>query len=392
MKSSDILKIFIGLLLVIFVTVYFVGKQNKVPKIMLFQPEGQMLDQATLANKAVTESSGKVVKEDNPINKTPAPYLYSSSICQGGASYVCLASYYKSLVSNYGASKAVEDLKRRSGENGGVLGMCHPLVHVIGREAAQSYANVWEAFQHGDAFCWSGYYHGVLEGVVAKVSLKNLPEQLDNICKDIPGKEKYNFDYYNCVHGLGHGIMAQLRDEVFDSLTMCDNLTGFWEHQSCYSGVYMQNIIDSTNVADTDNVVKYLKPSEPLYPCTAVDTKYKSQCYLGQTSYALQVSGYDFAKVFNLCSGVEQPYRDICNQSMGRDVANQMMHDAILTRDKCAIPKDPNDVTNCVIGAVKEIISYYHSDKQALDFCSILDESNKNICVSTASAYYSYFQ
>jgi hypothetical protein len=250
---------------------------------------------------------------------------------------------------------------------------------------------VAEAFQHGDVFCWSGYYHGIMEAMVAKIGIKNLPGELNSVCANISGKVTYNFDYYNCVHGLGHGIMALLDDEVFDSLHMCDNLTGSWEQQSCYSGVYMQNIIDNTNVADTDNVVKYLKPDQPLYPCTAVDDKYKGQCYLGQTSYALQVDNYDFARVFALCEGVAQPYRDICNQSLGRDAANQARHDAQTTTKTCNITSDPNDRTNCMIGAVKEIISYYHDITQASGYCDIQPEPDKTTCHTTAEAYYKNF-
>jgi hypothetical protein len=229
-----------------------------------------------------------------------------------------------------------------------------------------------------------------MEGLVDKISLKNLPAQLNSICADLPGKASYNFEYYNCVHGLGHGIMAQLEDDVFASLKMCDNLTGDWEEQSCYSGVYMQNIIDSTNVADTDNVVKDLKPDQPLYPCTAVENKYKSQCYLGQTSYVLQQNGYNFAKVTALCAGVEEPYRDICFQSLGRDAANQASHDSARTKVTCWLSTDSNDRQNCIVGAVKEIISYYHSDTQAISFCNILEDQKDN-CLSTAKSYYSIF-
>ena len=178
-------------------------------------------------------------------------------------------------------------------------------MHTIGKGASQRFKTVGEAFLYGDSYCWSGYYHGVLEGVIDKIGQKNLPQELNNICADISGKAAYNFDYYNCVHGLGHGIMAENEDDVFLSLKMCDNLEGNWEEESCYSGVYMQNIIDSTTVADSGNIVKHLKSDDPMYPCNAVEDKYKYQCYLGQTSYALQVTGFDWKKIFGMCSALD---------------------------------------------------------------------------------------
>ena len=224
--------------------------------------------------------------------------------------------------------------------------------------------------------------------MIARIGKKNLPAKLDTICADIPGKATYNFDYYNCVHGLGHGIMEALGDEVFQSLAMCDNLTGDWERQSCYSGVFMENII----AYDRDGISDFLKPSDPLYPCDAVAEPYKAQCYLGQTSYVLQISNYNFKTIFNLCAGAVEPYRDICNQSAGRDAANQALHDTEKTKATCSFPVDPNDRANCVTGAVKEIISYYHSEDQAKQFCGALNYNDQSECLATADSYYTAFR
>jgi len=47
--------------------------------------------------------------------------------------------------------------------------------------------------------------------------------------------------------------------------------------------------------------------------------------------------------------------------------------------------------SNCVIGAVKDFISYFHADKQAKEFCSSLPNELKNICLDTAESYYKNF-
>lgn len=359
----------------------------------IFQPEAQMLSQAQNAWQSVSSTTTDLYKKssDHPetASTTTLPYSYMVNVCTGAKqSFTCFSDYYQNLVSKYGASFAFTDLKERYEKNPYVQTQCHPITHVIGQEASKSYKTVSEAYLHGDSVCWSGYYHGVMEGFVDRIGQANLPKKLDTICADIPGKKTYNFDYYNCVHGLGHGIMELLDDNVFTSLSMCDNLTGNWEQQSCYSGVYMENIIANDNLRGTGYVSPYLKPSEPLYPCTAVEDKYKSQCYLGQTSYALQVSGYDFKKVTDLCTTVDGPYRDICFQSIGRDAANQARHESTLTTKTCALSSSPNDVQNCMIGAVKEIISYYHSDTQAYAYCGVQIPDNKAMCMSTADSYF----
>jgi hypothetical protein len=290
-------------------------------------------------------------------------------------------------VATKGVDAAFADIKIRYNKNAFIESQCHPLMHTIGQAAAKLYPVVSEAYLHGDSFCWSGYYHGILEGVALRVGKSNFESQLNTICADIPGKATYSFDYYNCLHGLGHGVMELNEDDVFASLKACDVLTGLWEQESCYSGVFMENIIAES----INHTSKYLKASDFLYPCDAVDSKYKSECYLGQTSYALEKSNYDFTKVSALCGTVEEPFRDICYQSFGRDAANQAQHDSQKTSNTCSLGITQNDVQNCIVGAVKEFISYYHSDAQAKTFCDIINKSNQAGCLSTTEQYYKQF-
>lgn len=368
-------------------------KNNKPPlleepkkKLPAFQPEGEMLKQGQAAAAAgghvdVNLGAGEPVKASEK-------YAYEKNICpQGNEKFGCIQEFYQNLVTGYGVDIAFADVKQRFNEDPYVASTCHPIMHVIGYTASGNYKTVSEAYMHGDSFCWSGYYHGIMEGVIARIGPEKLPAAMDTICADIPGKPSYSFDYYNCVHGLGHGIMELGHDEVFNSLKLCDNLTGQWEQSSCYSGVYMENIIAAGKTGSS----KYLKPEDPLYPCNAVEYKYKDQCYLGQTSYALQVTAYNYEKVFGLCAAVEEPFRATCNQSMGRDVANQAMHEPRATKTKCELAQTEGDISNCIIGAAKEIVSYYHSDQQAYDFCKLLAEPFSATCSNTVKEYYSYF-
>jgi hypothetical protein len=355
----------------------------------LFQPEAQMYARATDPRaESLHPTSGTTSLLDEPMTKRTdvLPYVYDKNTC-AGVSYSCLTPYYKKLVSDYGVRTAFLDIKKRYTDNADVASMCHPLTHIIGQEASRAYANVSEAYLRGDSFCWSGYYHGIMEGFVDRIGIKNLPAQLMTMCADIPSKKTYGFDYYNCVHGLGHGIMEKLSDDVILSLAMCDNLTGSWERESCYGGVFMENIINDNKNHNS----KYLKPEDPLYPCTAVQTKYRAACYLGQSSYALQVTDYNFSKIFKMCNSVETPFRDICNQSLGRDAASVALHTADKTKATCALASDASGRSNCVIGAVKEFISYYHSDTQAKDFCALLDGDDRTTCEITATTYYKQF-
>ncbi|TSC70892.1 MAG: hypothetical protein CEO12_17 [Parcubacteria group bacterium Gr01-1014_46] len=323
-----------------------------------------------------TETKGKVVEK--------LPTSVSTKCEFPSTDFDCYYNYYTKLVKEKGPKEAFIDLKKQYETSSYVRAQCHPLTHVIGRTTAMLYPNTTEAYKYGDPLCWSGFYHGVMETIVNEIGIEKIKSSLDNICDGIPGKEKYSFDYYNCVHGLGHGLMAITENELFDSLKYCDSLTGDWERSSCYGGVFMENVI----VDNLSHFTKYLKPSEPLYPCNAVGGVYKTQCYLMQTSYMLKVTSYDFNKVFELCRNADLGFEATCFQSLGRDASGQSLSNADATWAKCSLGIGFDEQSNCIVGAVKDFISYYHSDNQANVLCAIVSPDLQKICLDTATSYY----
>lgn len=320
--------------------------------------------------------------------KTPDPALPTRPQC-GGAAYeefTCWRRYYTDLTQKKGSEAAMADIRSHYIDPF-VRAQCHQLTHAVGRVAAERYPSVAVAFAHGDSFCWSGYYHGVMETAVAGVAQADVAKKLDTFCSEIPGKERFSFDYYNCVHGLGHGAMAILHNELPQSLELCDNLSGAWEQRSCWSGAFMENIIAD----EVNHFSKYLKADDPYYPCDIVKDMYKGTCYLMQTSRMLALTGSDFKKVFALCADAEEPYAEACYQSLGRDASGRSVSDPAATKKTCMLGESERARTNCVIGAVKDFISYHHSDIQAKVLCASLPQELQETCYSTAKNYYILF-
>jgi len=295
----------------------------------------------------------------------------------------CYEQYYGSIVAREGVPEAFAALKAQYARDAQVQQLCHALTHIIGRAAARKYADLPEAFQHGDNFCGSGYYHGVLQGRSFQMGRERLLSDLNSICAGIPGKERKSLEYYNCVHGLGHAVMAITGDDLFAALHDCDGLTGSMEGNACASGVFMENLI--VDGAHGGHYSRYLKPSEPLYPCTAVDRKYKPACFDLQTSYALGAVQGDFAKVFALCAAVDEPFRLTCYQSLGRDAAATSLNQVPGTVARCALGTDREQRSNCIMGAVLDFVYYYHSDVQANELCAAVDAALQDVCRSTTA-------
>src|SRR5437867_7350715 len=295
----------------------------------------------------------------------------------------CHEQRYRSMVAEQGVAEAFADLKAGYAADPEMQRLCHAITHAIGQAAVRKYSTVAEAFRYGDNACGSGYYHGVMQGFALTLGREKLLSDLDAVCAGVPGRERKSLDYFNCVHGLGHAIMAVRADELFDALHDCDGLTGSMEQNACVNGVFMENLI--VDGAHGGHYSKYLKPGEPLYPCTAVGAKYKTECFDMQTSYALGVVRGDFAKVFALCAAVGVPYRAACYQSLGRDAATISLNQVPGTVARCALGTDREQQANCVVGAVLDFVYYYHSDVQAKQLCAALDAALQDVCTRTTA-------
>ncbi|MFQ5426614.1 MAG: hypothetical protein ACE5EV_06010, partial [Gaiellales bacterium] len=261
----------------------------------------------------------------------------------------------------------------------GIVFFSHQLGSFLGVWMGGMFYDLYGSYQaavpQDNGTCWSGYTHGVLERLIFKYSDDELAGALNGICEQDPG-QPYSFDYYNCVHGLGHGVSWRLDNAVFEALPVCDGLDGTWEQTSCYSGVFMQNIV----VDGKFHKSRELRPEEPLYPCTAVGDRYKQTCYLMQTSYALQVVDYDYAKAFELCdTSADQGYEDTCYRSMGRDISGNTHQDATKVVELCGLGR-PERQGQCYAGAVKNAVFNDSGVESANALCAAAPAADRAIC------------
>jgi hypothetical protein len=129
-----------------------------------------------------------------------------------------------------------------------------------------------------------------------------------------------------------------------------------------------------------------------MYPCTAVETTYKEQCYLMQTSYALQQTSYDFGKVSKLCHHLsDKDFIPTCYQSLGRDASGSTISDVAKTKANCEKSLEGMGLENCVLGAARDFVSFHHSDQQAKEFCDAFESKLTERCLKEVETYYATF-
>lgn len=319
---------------------------------------------------------GKVMKGLSAPHAFDVPgYAYDDPCPEESAqTSACWTGYYRAFVEKYPAVDALRDLKERHDAGGGAKMFCHPALHVIGEAAGKEYGSVAEAYEHGETFCRSGYYHGVLEGLFGGEAGEQFLGQLDSVCTAVK-KDRPSYDYFSCVHGIGHGLMAHFGHDLFESLDGCARLSGEWEQTTCAGGVFMENVTSNTEEAPS----QFLKKDDPLYPCTAAPEKFKTQCYLMQTSHMITIFDGDFARVFAACRETGK-YAATCFQSIGRDVSGWSYGAVGSALSLCGYGANLDERKNCLIGAAADyLLSYSEADARAL--CALAEDGARVPCV-----------
>ena len=345
--------------------------------------------QPSFADRSSDDEVARRVAYESTETSWPIPECSGAS----AADHACYQQRYESLVRDSGVEAAFGKLKDEFTKDEFVNSKCHHLTHHIGRAAAELYGEIAGAYSRGDNFCASGYYHGVIEAIMATLEADELLGEADNICADLREHQNHSFDHRNCVHGLGHGSMYVLENELFEALRTCDALTDEWERDQCSGGVFMENVNAHDNPGHHSN---YLKGDQPFYPCTEMKSEYKTQCYARHTEYALKVASQhgttaqdNFAKVFDLCAKVEDDFRSACYSGLGHQAAMETsLADitdearAAFSRELCTLGQDNEALYYCVVAAARQFVFYYDSDAQAKALCeSLISADLRAVCL-----------
>ena len=250
---------------------------------------------------------------------------------------------------------------------------CHRIAHTIGAASLEFHdGSVAKALANGRSTCWSGYYHGVVERSFAGTDRAGLPERSREICRD-PDIRKTSFLAYQCVHGLGHGLMIHTSYDLPESLRVCDALETPWDSDSCEAGVFMENISSSYGIKS-----KWLRDHDLIYPCNTIAEKYKLYCYLMVTSRILEQTGYDWRQAVKWCHKSDKGWVATCFQSMGRDASGSTRQNAPKILELCAMAG--NMTSECIYGAARDITSNDANPRRAQVLCESAAKQFRAYC------------
>ena len=283
----------------------------------------------------------------------------------------------------FGPEKIMAKLLGDSGD--GALIDCHQEAHQIGRVGYEFFGAT--IFEKGDASCHSGFYHGAMEAFLRERGTEDLAHDIDEICSIFGTR----FGLFECLHGVGHGILAYENYNMPTALQKCGDLGDSFAQQSCYGGVFMENIVTAQGLGAIPGHTTEWVNDDPLFPCNAVHQSYEVQfqCYQMQTSWMLTMYGNDFVRIGKECTKAPEAMIPVCFASLGRDTAGNTLRNPQRILETCrraALPLGHFD--ECIKGALNVIVDFWGSGlrDQATELCRIVPEGNKRNCYAILTA------
>jgi cytochrome c553 len=292
--------------------------------------------------------------------------------CEQHATPDCFRQAFANVAYRDGPKKALELLAKDDAAVAAVHTDCHQIAHAIGHGGLAHYhGNAATALSQGAMTCNSGYYHGVIERAFAGVPRPQVIHIARRLCTG-HAVTKEEFLLYQCVHGLGHGLMIYSGLDLPWSLKVCDRLQSQFDRVSCTGGVFMQNLMPGMGTS------RYLRKNDPIYPCNAVAERHKVYCYLMVTSRILSLDGYNWRKTADWCRRSESGWVKTCFESYGRDASGTAQYDPQRTVQLCLdAGKNAGD---CIYGAARDYGNNYAGGAEAARLCGATPARYRERC------------
>jgi hypothetical protein len=351
----------------------------------------------------------------------------------------CYQAALIGMVQENGVASAMAALEQLGDRDPDVRHLGHVFAHHIGLSGYRPDGSVDEVFLSCTPLFQSGCYHGVVQAFFADA--RNLgagttssAEQLDRLCGSHRGPNGDAWLLFQCVHGVGHGLVGIHHGHLPRALAGCDLLPTEWEREGCYGGAFMEVVVSATmphhghavltgsdhhhdpslQLESHQNHGLHAPPSEPAdhehhehhehheasadqewealaaepfppldrndphHPCSSLPDRYLPACYSMQTSAVLFWSDGDTERGAEFCLEAPEEYRHLCFSSLGRDISAYTAQDHPSSIAACGT--SPAEFRGwCYRGVAKHFVDLTAEPDDALVFCAAVPEEDARL-------------
>ncbi|HVG43683.1 MAG TPA: hypothetical protein VM890_03105 [Longimicrobium sp.] len=380
-----------------------------------------LLPLALLATSAGAQSPSRA---SVPADTAAPPGVLADAVlreCRGlfGIRSRCVERTLGGVLERSGVARAMAVLDAAVARAPGLTAEAHGIAHGLGIAAYRSPETVAAIFASCPNTQIAGCYHGVIQGYFLDVARRTgelSAEELNGLCQPHRASPPL---YYECTHGMGHGLMAAYGHRLPDVLARCDQLADPAARGSCWGGAFMENIVGALHpghtaeahsaasghaaAADDHATMDHsghggaasghgetahaaaARPWRPLdrrdllYPCTVVDAKYHAACYNIQTAAIMAMNGGRVGHTAKACSRAPREMVPVCHASMGRDLTAYARRDPGRTARLCR--RAGAAETDCLRGAASALFDVALRPADALALCrAVGPDAQKAAC------------
>lgn len=262
----------------------------------------------------------------------------------------------------YGPAAAVAALKTAEVDTGRD---CHAAAHTVGHVAYERFGAA--AFALASHECHAGALHGTMESLFAERGTSQLTEDAATIC----AFGDNSFLEHQCMHGVGHGLLAWTTYELPEALDLCDLMPTHANRESCYGGVHMENGIGGLSGL-MGHTTEYLDANDPHFPCNILREHHVPGCYFWQTSN-LYMFGYETPEVVAACEDAPESSAWSCFWSLGRDVGSIHREDPAAAAAQCSLAGTVDRISDCIRGAALSRFTEPGNAAFSAELCTIAE-------------------
>lgn len=317
------------------------------------------------------------------------------SAAAAGAGADTVLKSMEAILQHQGLAAALDSLTLRAARDSALLRDGHQMAHALGRQAVAAHGGDASIIRECRPVFASGCYHGVVEASLHAAGRIDMPE-LERLCVGVegPGGPGPGFE---CIHGLGHGILGAVGYDIHAALQDCDALSTPRRAASCHSGTFMEAINSALGAPAMHGAHVHaeghqqhaaqdltIDAADPYSPCRAWGDPYATSCWLFQGFLILRVNGFDAGRALRVCDGAPDGRAARCYESVGHQLTGLFQRGDAWILDQCARGQAAM-APHCAAGATLALDAMDWSGSRAARLCAAAPAEWKEACYRSAS-------
>lgn len=292
--------------------------------------------------------------------------------------FVEIEKEFREIVLEENPRVALLEAESRAKADDRFANSCHSLVHHIGHTSYEKYQDFGVAMQYSEPVCNVGYVHGISQALFK--NNKDITSDLLSVCDNYSIETSIGWE---CIHGIGHGLMLATNNDVNQSLEYCDTYDSADKRWACYTGLFMENYNTNMMFHPSD----FLDESNPFELCSALDSTYQDSCYHYAVHNYIRTHENDFQLGLARCGQLEGVASNYCARGVGDLAIKDNINTPLEIERLCMAAKTTNMQLSCIGGMTSLYTNQYGNIDDGYALCDILQPVNVGACMSVVSGF-----